>query len=563
MLDRDTIISILPSILKISEGQVAHFEQEAERYGKTLEQYLFEEEIVSDVKLYETAAQKAGLDFVDLKNIRIPAALLKLLPIPFLIKHEVVPYRKEKDKLFIALTDPDDISIINQIQKATGLECLAALTTPKAIHDLLGKKEEKTRGESLETKEDLSVLASKHTVVRLVEKILEYAASENASDVHVEPTEKAAIIRYRVDGLLRDVMTLPRESASGITARIKVLSNLRLDEHRLPQDGRFKYKTGAETISLRVSILPVMDGEKIVLRLLREGARPLTLEELGFSPQDQEKINRAIQKPYGMILSCGPTGSGKTTTLYSLLSLKNTRDVNISTIEDPIEYHIERVNQTQVKPKIDLTFATGLRALLRQDPDIIMVGEIRDEETAKVASHAAMTGHLLFSTLHTNDAVTSVPRLRDMGVPPFQIAATVSLIISQRLARRVCKSCADYGKIDAALLNELKHRIPDFSAFTERLGRALGKKINFEEAGVPHARGCKKCNSLGYSKRIGIFEVLEIDKEMGEAISQNLSKPELLRKACEKGMTTLQEDGIMKALQGMITVEEVLRVTRE
>ncbi|MFH1582780.1 MAG: GspE/PulE family protein, partial [Candidatus Falkowbacteria bacterium] len=380
-----------------------------------------------------------------------------------------------------------------------------------------------------------------------------------------EPEEKDVIARYRVDGILRTVMTLPKNVQPGIIARIKILANLKVDEHRLPQDGRFKISAKEYKVSFRVSIIPTFDGEKIVMRLLSEKAQVLTLEQLGLQPSALETIKRNISKPHGMILVTGPTGSGKTTTLYTVMNILNTPEVNIMTIEDPIEYRMPRVNQSQVNPKIGYTFATGLRAFLRQDPNIIMVGEIRDQETAEIAIHAAMTGHLVLSTLHTNDAVTTLPRLSDMGVPAFLVASTTNIIIAQRLVRKICPNCIQSYKLDKQTIVELKQQLD-----LENIMKTLEEKkiiINASQ-GIEallfyRGKGCKQCSNSGYKGRLGIYEVLEVTDEMSELILKKASPTELKKQAEKQNMLTIIEDGFIKTKNGITTIEEIMRVTKE
>jgi len=373
------------------------------------------------------------------------------------------------------------------------------------------------------------------------------------------------IVRYRIDGILRNVMTLPKNVQSGIIARIKILSNLKVDEHRLPQDGRFKIATKEYKVSFRVSIIPTYGGEKIVMRLLPEKAQVLNLEQLGFQPGSLEIIKRNIAKPHGMVLVTGPTGSGKTTTLYTVLNMLNTPKVNILTIEDPIEYRMHHVNQSQVNPKIGYTFAGGLRAFLRQDPDIIMVGEIRDQETAEIAIHAAMTGHLVLSTLHTNDAPTTLPRLMEMGVPSFLVSSTTNVIIAQRLVRKICPNCIQSFNLDKQTIEELEKQL-NIESILDTLQKE--KTIVDAKKGLGsllfyRGKGCKQCNNSGYKGRIGIYETLDITEQISEMILRKASRAELKEAAIKQGMLTIVEDGFIKAKNGITTIEEIMRVTKE
>jgi type IV pilus assembly protein PilB len=394
-------------------------------------------------------------------------------------------------------------------------------------------------------------IEAEDAIVKIVQFILEYGYDNNASDAHIEPHERDSLIRFRIDGLLHDVFHLPKEMHDFIVARVKILSNLRTDEHFAAQDGKLRARFGSEKVDVRVSIVPIVGGEKIVLRLLSEKGRAFTLERLGLGKKDLAKVERAAAKPYGMILSTGPTGSGKTTTMYALLKILNQRDVNIATIEDPVEYDVDGVNQIQVNVRTNLTFASGLRSIVRQDPDIIMVGEIRDAETAGIAVNAAMTGHLVLSTLHTNDAATSLPRLLDMEVEPFLIASSVNIIVGQRLVRKICKSCIVSQEV---VLAKFKGSIPE-----KVYAAAFGKKTKVRTF---VGKGCNVCHGSGYAGRVGIFEVLEVTDRIRQLITERANAAVITQAAIEEGMTTMLEDGIGKVLEGVTTLEEVMRVVR-
>jgi len=413
--------------------------------------------------------------------------------------------------------------------------------------------------------DDLRKMAKELPVVKIVDTFLEYAIYENASDIHIEPLEDEIIVRYRVDGILKDVMNLPKKILPGVVARLKVLSNLKIDEHRLPQDGRFKIENEEYKLSFRVSIIPVFNGEKVVMRLLFESAKPLSLEALGLRRDALKVVKLNINRPHGLILSTGPTGSGKTTSLYSVLNILNTPEVNICTIEDPIEYHMPRINQSQVAPKIGYTFANGLRSLLRQDPDIIMVGEIRDSETAEMAIHSSLTGHLVLSTLHTNDASGAIPRLIDMKIEPFLVASTLNVVIAQRLVRKICSNCIESYYLDRATLSNLEGQV-NFKKILEimaREGAIASAKIEPDTLLFYRGRGCSQCNDTGYRGRLGIFEVLEVNEAIQILIAKKASGEEIGRQAVSDGMVRIIEDGFYKAKMGLTTIEEILRVTKE
>lgn len=538
-----------------------------------LEEYVLEK--MPEETLFRLAADYFKVPFVDLKGAQVRKDFLDMVPEPIATTHEIVPFDKGDKMLKVATLDPEDMQTIEFLRRKTGLDIQVHVTTPTSLHEIIkqykrslkAEFEDITKVTSVDGEEDqskLRELAQDLPVVRIVESLLEHAVFEEASDIHIEPTEQDLAVRYRVDGILRNVMTLPKNSQAGILARIKVLSNLKLDEHRLPQDGRMKISGPGYKYSVRVSTLPVMDGEKIVMRLLSETAQALSLEQLGFNDQHLAIIKRNIMKPHGIIFVTGPTGSGKTTTLYSVLSIRNTPGVNISTIEDPVEYRMSGVNQSQVNPKIGFTFAIGLRTLLRQDPNIIMVGEIRDGETAEIATNAAMTGHLVFATLHTNDAVTSLPRLVDMGVPRFLVAFTCNIIVAQRLVRKICKNCQTPYKVSKLQIKELSEMY-DIPHLTELLHRDgfLEAGQTLDKANFFRGAGCKQCNNEGYKGRMGIYEVFEITKTLQDLINKDASNSEMYAAAEHEGMIPIVEDGFAKALKGLTTLEEILRVTKE
>ena len=392
------------------------------------------------------------------------------------------------------------------------------------------------------------------SIVDLLQNLILYSYYLRASDLHLEPFDRYLRVRARIDGVMHTIFTLPKEIQDEIVTRVKILANLRIDEHLAPQDGRFKYKIADEgkEFDIRVSIMPTYYGENCVMRLLVEPEKEFTLENLGFSDRDLEIVKRAILKPYGMILVTGPTGSGKTTTLYTILKLLNSENVTIITLEDPIEYSVEGINQIQVNPQAGLTFDTGLRSILRQDPDIIMVGEIRDKETAAISINAALTGHLLLSTLHTNDAATVFPRLLEMEVEPFLIASTVNVAIAQRLVRTICEECKDERNLSETEIKGLERFVP------EEILKELSKRSK-----TYHGKGCSVCNQTGYLGRIGIFEVLNVTNNIREAIIERKHSSEIKEIAKKEGMTTMVEDGFRKVLRGITTIEEVLRVIYE
>ena len=530
--------------------------------------------LLDENALFLKVAEHFGLEFVTFKGRDISQDVINLVPNPLALTHSVIAYDKNEGTLFLAMTDPTDIEVAEFIRRKTGLEPKVAVTSPTEMKEALrmyrtGFEEEfkiiQEKSAEAASSGDLKKVAEELPIVNVVNSILEHAIYEGASDIHVEPSEKELGIRYRIDGVLRPIMTLPKSLQNGIVARVKILANLKIDEHMSPQDGRFRIQIQNEKTAFRVSIIPVYDGEKIVMRLLPEGAKSLTLDQLGFLELPKAAIERAIKKPNGMILVTGPTGSGKTTTLYSVLSILNQPGVNISTIEDPIEYRIKGINQSQINPKVGFTFASGLRSFLRQDPNIIMVGEIRDQETAEIAVHAAMTGHLVLSTLHTNDAPTTLPRLIDMGVPPFLVAYTINVIVAQRLVRKICSNCKTELKLDANSLNELAKvfGVEKIIALFKQAGVLKKGETSLEEIIFYTGAGCTKCKQTGYKGRLGIYEVLEMNNDITKKINEHATAAELKSLAQKYGMLTMSEDGLIKAKMGITSIGEILRVTKD
>lgn len=521
-----------------------------------------------------------GIPFVDLKGQHLDFEVLSLIPEPIARNHNIVAFKKDGDSLEVAMLDTEDLAAIDFVRKKTGLKIVPRLTDGDSMrHALLNyqkslkaefgdiiQKEASTlkaiadRGPEGEASEDdLKKLAEDVPVVRIVDTLLKHAILQDASDIHIEPMETQVLVRYRIDGLLRDAMVLPKNVAGGITARIKVLSNLKLDEKRMPQDGRFKIDMNGEKVSFRVSTLPVYYGEKTVMRLLRESGGGFSLEGLGFHGEGLEKLHKATKLSTGMILTTGPTGSGKTTTLYTVLDILNQPDVNISTIEDPIEYQMKRVNQTQVKPEIGFTFASGLRTLVRQDPDIIMVGEIRDTETAALAVNAALTGHLVLSTLHTNSAAGTIARLVDMKIEPFLLTSTLSVIIAQRLIRQLADT-KERKPITKEEISQLE-KIIDLDRVMKFLKeeKVVEKGATWEKISLYHPKPGGETED-GYKSRVGIHEVLRVSPAIKELIMKGAPTQDIEDQAKSEGMLTMIEDGVFKAVQGLTTIEEVLRV---
>jgi len=452
---------------------------------------------------------------------------------------------------------------IESIRRKTNKKIILNYSTPKNIQDalLLYQKDATTIFKNIIDENVASAKSNDKVeppIIKIVDTIIGYAEQKKASDIHIEPLDDISLIRFRIDGMMTDIVRLPDEIHDRIVTRIKVMSKLRTDEHQAAQDGKIQWESPAEDkftadkLDLRVSVVPTTDGEKIVMRLLSESSRHLSLEDLGFSPNDLNLVKEAYKKPHGMILSTGPTGSGKTTTMYTILKILNSREVNISTIEDPVEYDIEGITQIQVNKKTDLTFAKGLRSLVRQDPDIILVGEIRDSETAHIATNAAMTGHLVLSTLHTNDTTTTIPRLMDMEIEPFIISSTINVIIAQRLVRKIHFKCRRSVEIDVSTLEKAFDKEFIEKSFADK------KTIRTYEGA-----GCDICHHSGYEGRVGIYEVLQVDDAIRKAIIEKKDASTLRKIAISEGMISMAQDGLEKVKQGITTIDEVIRVTQD
>jgi len=562
----------------VSQRDFDAAETEAKEAGRPVGEILTAKNAIGEDELRRTYAYILGIPFVSLTGTKIKYETLSLIPEPVARRNNIIAFNHRGDELEVAMLDTDDLAAIDFIKKKTHLRVLPRLTDSASIKyalkeyqqslkDNLGDVIEretaalsKTAGKGEE--DDLRKVAEGVPAVRIVDTLIRHANAQGASDIHIEPLEDSLLIRYRIDGILHDAMQLPKHAANAITARVKVLANMKLDEKRLPQDGRFGAESGGDKISFRVSVLPTFYGEKIVMRLLRDNISGFTLESIGFHGVGLERMHEALRVTTGMILACGPTGAGKSTTLYTLLDIVNKPDVNISTIEDPIEYQMARVNQTQVRPEIGFTFANGLRSLVRQDPDIIMVGEIRDKETASLAINAALTGHLVLSTLHTNSAAGAIPRLLDMGVEPFLLVSTLRVIIGQRLVRKLCpeKEKYDLSRDEQTQLE----RVIDAGAVLRTLKeeKTVGKDATWKNISFYHPKETGACPS-GYSGRVGIYEVLPVTSTIKELMMKDATADAIEKQARTEGMLTMSEDGIFKAAQGISTIEEVLRVITE
>lgn len=537
----------------IDEKDFPKIEEEAKNAGYTLSAILVEKGIITDENLGILISDLLKYPFIVLAKTTIPPDVFNLIPEKMARKKKVIPFAKDQTTVKIAMADPSDKELVRMIEKKIGLPATVFLATEQDISNALKiyrKDLQRTFDQLIKSGTGASSI-NDVPMSEIVDLLINYAHQDKASDIHIEPEEKDSLIRFRIDGILQDVLFLPKNLHDQIITRIKILSRLRTDEHLSPQDGKMRVNLEEEEIDVRVSILPVTEGEKAVLRLLSSKFRKFSLVDLGMNEKDLKKVTTAYGKSYGMILSTGPTGSGKTTSIYAILKILNTREKNITTIEDPVEYRIKGVNQINVNAKTNLTFASGLRSILRQDPNIIFVGEIRDSETAGIAVNASLTGHLVLSTLHTNDAATALPRLIDMNVEPFLVASTVNVIIAQRLVRKICEICKGTRTITK---EELLQNLP-----TEVVNRYIDEKTSII---IYQGAGCKICHLTGYSGRIGVFEVLEVTKDIRDLITKRNDADVILQKAIEQGLTTMLDDGLEKVLRGMTTIEEVLRVTK-
>jgi len=533
--------------------------------GRTLADAIRSLGLVPETDLSRAVAEAVGLPWIgEVRPGEIPDAWTRAVPIPFARGHRLLPVGEDGDRIVVALVDPDDLDALNDLRVLLGRPLRPVIAPADAIQHAINRAYEQgsdraeeimeeladggldSLAQELEEPRDLLDASDEAPVIRLVNGILFQAVKDRASDIHIEPFEREIQIRYRIDGVLYPVLTPPKPLQAPITSRIKVMAGLDIAEKRLPQDGRIRIKIAGKDIDIRVSVLPTAFGERVVMRLLDKSAVLLDLEELGLGGDRLEVFKKLIRRPHGILLVTGPTGSGKTTTLYAALSRINSRDINIITVEDPIEYQLEGIGQIQVNPKIELTFAAGLRSILRQDPDVIMVGEIRDAETAEIAIQASLTGHLVFSTLHTNDAAGAMTRLVEMGLEPFLVSSSILAVLAQRLVRVLCPACREaYEPPPQALV--------DLGVDQEALrGRSLYRPV-----------GCPQCRHTGYRGRTGIYELLVVNDTVRDLVMQGANSVTIKEEARRQGMLTLREDGVAKVLRGITSAEEVLRVTQE
>src|SRR3989338_4508678 len=535
--------------------------QELIVFAKAAEMSLFdaivEKNNIPEENLGHLIANYIQIPFISLSKTSIQEDVFHLLPERISRKYKAIAFYRDNKEIRLALADPSNHNLALHLAKKTNQPVMVYLALERDINNAsqLYRKElqiiiDQLIGQSSLGMDTFTSL-DQAQIAKIVDTLIDYAYQNKASDIHIEPQEKYSLIRFRIDGILHDVLNLPKNFHDRIITRIKVASKLRTDEHQSAQDGKMRLRLEEEMLDIRVSIIPIADGEKSVLRLLSSKSRKFTLSDLGMNEKDLKKIQDAFHKSYGMILSTGPTGSGKSTSIYAILKIINTREKNITTIEDPVEYRLKGINQIQVNTKTNLTFAAGLRSILRQDPNVIFVGEIRDVETAGIAVNAALTGHLVLSTLHTNDSATTLPRLTDMNVEPFLVASTVNVIIAQRLVRKICEICKGTRTITK---EELLNNLP-----SDVVNKFVGSKTNII---IYQGGGCKICHSTGYSGRIGIFEVLEVTKDIRKLITEKSDSDVIEQKAISEGMVTMLEDGLDKTTRGVTTIEEVLRVTK-
>ncbi|MEX2006579.1 MAG: GspE/PulE family protein [Candidatus Saccharimonadales bacterium] len=592
-----TLVELLKDSKKITKEQINSLLEQQKGQNRPLQELVEVASILPEKDLAKLYAQKINVPFTEINPRNLKKEVLAQIPERIARQYNAVLFEVGADGTkHLAMEDPDDVQAINFLQKQLGPHLKLYLATKTNILAALDQYSGSLSSELTEvianegttqaTEEEVTEaeVAEDSPVAKTVNLLLEYAIKQGASDVHIEPREDYVAIRYRIDGQLREANKLPKKILPALVSRIKILSNLKIDERRAPQDGRFKVVVGSGEYALRVSTLPIVDGEKVVMRILNESAKPATLPELGFWGINLERLEQAMSRPYGMILFTGPTGSGKSTSLFSILSRLNQPVVNISTVEDPVEYKIPGVNQVQVNPLAGMNFANGLRALLRQDPNIIMVGEIRDAETARLATQAALTGHLVFSTLHTNNAATCLPRLLDMGIEPFLIASTVKAVVAQRLVRRLAPETAEAYQPDEAMQSRIRTSfgITDEAAMARihqleqqatagGIGQAPGggQSLAGNEASTDdHAikrlwRLNKDGSPLAFRGRVGIYEVLPISEAISAHIIKGTSAETIQTEATKEGMVTMQTDGLIKALRGQTTLEEIMRVTSE
>lgn len=566
--ENQTVIDVLLSEHLLTPQQYEEVKAKSASQNLSAETIIQTLHIVSEEKLTEAKAKLLGVPFISINDATFSPQALSFVSRAVAERFSLIPffYDEKAKTLSVAMSNPSDIEAVQFVAQKTGLTIKSFAASPteviKAI-SLQYRQELVTEvGEALKETEELhriktidstqiAQIIKEAPIAKIVSTILEYAVTSRASDVHIEPQEDRVRVRYRIDGILYDKLSLPKGVQEAVTSRIKILSEMKIDEHRTPQDGRFNFKVYDNEVDLRISVLPTVYGEKIVMRLLRKSGGIPTLPELGLTGTSLKNLETAILRPHGIIIVCGPTGSGKTTTLYAILSKLNTTRVNILSLEDPVEYQIPGVNQVQINPGVGLTFAAGLRAFLRQDPNIILVGEIRDKETTDLALQAALTGHLVFSTLHTSSASGALPRLLDLGAENFLLASTMNAMVGQRIARKICSTCKESYSPPPQIIEEIKITLGNLFPQNQT-------DIKFYKG-----KGCAQCGTSGYLGRVGIFEVLSVSEKIAHLVLEHPDSETIEKAAIEEGMISIKQDGFLKVLQGLTTIEEVLRVAQE
>lgn len=558
LLNNDQLKALLLHSGLVHEKEFQDLVNYAQANKMTVEQAISEKNIIPDETLGLMIANALKIPFVSLSKLSVNEEVFHIISEKFARRKKIIPFDRTKDGIKVALIDPYNTELLQMLARKTGQRIFPYLATERDIQnayhiyrkdlqksfDILIKEQIEATGDSPDDA----------PISKIVDMLISFASQDHVSDIHIEPEEIHSLVRFRIDGILHDVLQVSKSLHDRLVTRIKIMSRLRTDEHMAPQDGKIHTKVDDEDLDIRVSILPVAGGEKIVMRLLSSASAKLSLSDLGMNEKDLKKVELAYSKSFGMILSTGPTGSGKTSSIYAIIKVLNTREKNITTIEDPVEYRIRGVNQIQVNAKTNLTFASGLRSILRQDPNIVLVGEIRDGETAGIAVNAALTGHLVVSTLHTNDAATALPRLIDMKVEPFLVASTVNVIIAQRLVRKICENCRiSFITTEAELLKSLPLEIIK----KHYISTGANKEIRMYKG-----QGCKICHFTGYKGRVGVFEVLEITTSIRTLIAEKKDSDVILKQALAEGMTTMLDDGLQKVAKGITSIEEVMRVTK-
>lgn len=561
-----TFLTQLINAKVIDQATAETYEVDALKKDLPIDEYLLGQTDIPKDIILKTKANLLNVPFIDITLVAIDPQALSIVPESLAKRHNILPYLfdPKDDHVYIASSDPLDVNLTDFLETKIGKKVTLVLAhgpdITKAINNNYNQNlspqvtqalDEVVPVQAQQTTQRVSNEFNEAPIAKIVNTILEYGTKSRASDVHIEPQEVKTRVRYRIDGVLQEKLTLPRTIHESLISRIKILAEMKIDEKRIPQDGRFNFKMGTDEIDLRVSTLPTVNGEKVVMRLLKKTGGIPTLNALGLQGTQFQDLQEGITRPYGIILVTGPTGSGKTTTLYSILNKLNTPNTNIVTLEDPVEYQIGGINQVQINPAAGLTFATGLRAFLRQDPNIILVGEIRDKETTQLAIQAALTGHLVFATLHTNDAATAIPRLTDLGGEPFLIASVVNLCVGQRIVRKVCETCKEWYEPPLEVQENIKHVLGDYLPKNLKDGQPIR---------LAKGKGCEECGQTGYLGRVAIFEVLKMTPQINRMILQQSSAKDIEEQAQKEGLIIMKQDGFLKALEGITTLEEIMRV---